>query len=103
MQSSSHLPILERDGKTVRIDSNRDFQWIFEAFLSRGVLPVRANGAKQRESRTLRFRICGLDLNIALKARVRSSQDGVTLFKIQEIDRHRRLFASLAHDMPVIV
>ena len=99
----SHLPLLERDGKTVRIDSNRDYQQIFQAFLSRGVLPVRTDIANRRDRRTLRFRICGLDLNVALKARVRSAEGGVAVFTIQEIDRHRRLFASLANDMPVLV
>jgi hypothetical protein len=98
----ARLPVLERDGQTVRIDSNRDYQLIHDGFLYRGLLPVRGE-ARRRDRRTLRFRICGLELNISLKARVRSAGGGVTIFAIQELDRHRRLFASLARDMPVLV
>jgi hypothetical protein len=97
------LPTLERDGKTVRIESNRDFQRIFEGHLSHGLLPVRAEGLKARQRRTLRFRICGLDLNIELKARVRSVKGGVAILVIQELERHRYLLASLAGDMPILV
>jgi hypothetical protein len=99
----TQLPMLERDGTTIRIDSNRDYQRIYEAYLWRGILPVRGEPARRRERRTLRFRICGLELNVALDARVRSSGDGVAVFVILQFDRHRRLFASLARDMPVLV
>jgi hypothetical protein len=101
LPAHEQLPLLERDGRTVRIDSNRDYQLIYESWLSRGLLPIRTEGRKRE--RTLRFRICGLELNVALKARVRSVEAGVTVFTILEIDRHRRLFASLARDMPVLV
>ena len=97
------LPVLERDGCTVRIDSNRDYQRIYEGHLWRGVLPVRAHGVRPREKRKLRFRLCGLDLNIELKARVRSVNDGIAIFAIQEIDRHRLLLASLARDVPILL
>ena len=103
LPDGGRLPVLERDGKTVRIDSNRDYQRIFESWLWRGVLPVRAKGPHRKEHRTLRFRICGLQLNIALKARVRSVEGDVIVFAIHEIDRHWRLLASLARDVPVLV
>jgi hypothetical protein len=103
LPDNANLPVLDRDGKTVRIDSNRDYQRVYDNWLWRGVLPVRALGGRGKERRTLRFVICGLELNIALKARVRSVQGGLTVFAIQEIDRHRRLLASLARDMPVLV
>jgi hypothetical protein len=97
------LPELERDGHTVRIDSNRDFQRIFEACLWRGVLPVRTDRVKRGQRRKVRFRICGLDLNIELKCRVRSIEDGVAVLSLQEFERHRRLLASLARDVPLLL
>jgi hypothetical protein len=99
----AQLPVLEEDGKTVRIQSNRDYQRLFEACLCRGVLPVRAEGVKRKERRKLRFRICGLELNIEMKARARSSDGRVAVFVLESFDRHRYLLASLARDVPILV
>ncbi len=99
----ARLPFLEHDGQTVRIDSNRDYQRIYDTYLCHGVLPVRGGGLRAQERRSIRFRICGLELNIELTARVRSVDAGVAILMVHRIDRHRLLLASLARDVPVLV
>ena len=97
------LPVLDHDGRTVRIDSNRDYQRLYDACLWRGVLPVRTNRVRRGQRCKLRFRICGLDLNIELKCRVRSVDGGVAVFSLQQLERHRSLLASLARDVPLLI
>ena len=99
----AQLPLLEEDGRTVRIESNRDYQRLFDACLHRGVLPVRAEDVRRKERRKLRFRICGLELNIEMKARARSTDGRVAVFVLESFDRHRYLLASLARDVPILV